>query len=85
MIEIGKYEFESIDRLSVKLQLSIDETKRLIELYNKTKDSDFNMVPQKDEKGKLILPEGTLIHGVQYENCLQDISREGLLAGRNNT
>lgn len=84
MIKIGKYEFESIDRLSEKLQLSIDETKRLIELYNKTKDSDFNMVPQKDEDGKLILPEGTLIHGVTNENSLQDISREGLLARRNN-
>lgn len=84
MIKIGKYEFESIEQLSEKLQLPIDETKRLIDIYNKTKDSDFDMIPHKDESGKLILPEGTLIHGVQYENRLQDISREGLLARRNN-
>lgn len=85
MIKIGNYEFESIDVLAETLKLSNDETKRLLDLYNETKDSKYVGNLKKDETGKVILPKGTVIHGLVgekfNESVLKSISEQGLLSG----
>lgn len=84
MIKIGKYEFESIEELADRLGRDTEEVKKWFELYTKTIDTDFNTEIKKDEKGRLILPRGTVIHGLAGEkfnmNILTSISEEGLLS-----
>lgn len=80
-VKIGKHEFESMKALSERLKIPIEETEKLVRIYKDTENREFDLSPKKDENGNLILPEGTLIHGVKYYNRLTDVADEGLLAG----
>lgn len=89
MIEIGERTFSSEEEFinfikSRTKSLDSNDIRKIISLYEKTKDITELPKTKKDSDNKLILAEGTLIHGVRTRGILNTedlnkISQDGLL------
>jgi len=89
-IEIGKRSFKNKDEFCQWFlnefgkgkSLDMDDFWKALVLYAKNREQKINHHIPKDKNGRLILQQGTLIHGVRNLNqdTLEGISKDGILA-----
>lgn len=89
-IQIGNKNFENKDEFcqwflkefGKNKSLDMDDFWEALVLYSKTREQKINHHIFKDKNGKLILQQGTLIHGVRKldQGTLEGISKDGILA-----